>query len=92
MKILKASLFLSVVATLAITTASFTSNSSGTSAFRLKEAQAVEAVDCDCALLGGNDKCLANNYGASCAPEGTNDCQSYNKNCQDEQVPPGSLQ
>lgn len=92
MKNLKVSLVFGVFAALAITAASFTSASSGSSAFRLKEAQAVEAVDCDCALLGGNDKCLANNYGASCAPEGTNDCQSYNKNCQDEQIPGGSLQ
>jgi hypothetical protein len=74
-------LALGMMAALAVAAASFTYETSKPSSFRLKTAQAAYAVECDCALLGGNDKCLANNYGSQCASAGTENCQSHNSNC-----------
>lgn len=47
--------------------------------FHPKLARASLTVTCDCALLRGNNNCLANNYGASYTS--TENCQAYNSNC-----------
>ncbi len=82
MKLQKRSILtLGVFAALALSVVSFTSGAKNHSSFSLKEAQASTTIECDCALFGGNNNCLANNYGSSCAPDGTSNCQSYNSNC-----------
>lgn len=73
-------LVMGIAVAVAITFASMTGNAKG-NAFRLKTAQAAFAIECDCALFGGNNNCLANNYGSQCAPDGTTDCQTKNANC-----------
>ncbi|MDN3548808.1 hypothetical protein [Mucilaginibacter aquaedulcis] len=49
--------------------------------FSSKIALGAEATICDCALLGGNNNCAANNYGASCAGVVLY-CSDYNSNCE----------
>lgn len=83
-------LVLSIVLAMVVTFASITSGNSRGNAFRLKAANANPDVNCNCSLLGGNKECLANNYGASCAPAGTANCSNYNPNCGGV-VPPGGL-
>ncbi len=70
-----------VAVAVAVTFTSMASGKATGSPFRLKTAQAALDIECDCALLGGNNNCLANNYGAQCAPDGTVNCQSKNANC-----------
>ena len=50
--------------------------------FEPKIARAADDITCDCALLGGNQNCAANNYGAQCAPDGTTSCSNYSNNCE----------
>lgn len=56
-------------------------------AISLKSASAnsLAHVKCNCAFLGGNDNCLANNYGSVCASGENINCQDYNSNCGKEQ-------
>ena len=49
--------------------------------FRPKIARAAFDIECNCAAFGGNNSCLANNYGSLCAPAGTTMCTTYNSNC-----------
>ena len=74
-------LVLGIATAITITIVSMTSGKTNDQAFRLKTAQAAVAVECDCAFWGGNDNCLANNYGARCAADGTDKCQGFNANC-----------
>lgn len=42
-----------------------------------------QAVSCKCSLTGDNTDCLANNLGASCAPDGSPHCRDWDDNCGD---------
>ena len=72
---------LGIAMAITISVFSMTSGKSDGQPFRLKKAQAALTVACDCAFWGGNSNCLANNYGASCAADGTAQCEGFNSNC-----------
>ncbi|MCX6327674.1 MAG: hypothetical protein NT144_13640 [Bacteroidia bacterium] len=44
------------------------------------QAEDPPGVNCNCPLLWGTG-CKADNYGATCAPDGTTQCWLYDRNC-----------
>ncbi|MDN3548809.1 hypothetical protein [Mucilaginibacter aquaedulcis] len=67
---------------LGLTVANFSYGFSLSKIYSPKIALGSESVICDCALLGGNNNCAANNYGADCAPTSDSMCADYNTNCE----------